>query len=153
MSRTFENIWSMGDDWHRAQTMLDECDHVFVYGTLKRQHGNNRLLNTATFKQECKTVDLFALGGKGIPYAFPEDVIPEEYRDRLSFPVIGELYEIDDPITAMDLDNLEGYPMFYNRRIISVDCGRDAWIYTIEDFGWANNLEACNFIDGAWRWN
>lgn len=38
-----------------------------------------------------------------------------------------EVYEINED-TAKDIDNLEGYPHFYNRKLTSTKFG-DAWIY------------------------
>ena len=40
---------------------------VFVYGTLKRGHGNHRELEGATFLGEAQTVDRYALHVQGLP--------------------------------------------------------------------------------------
>ena len=90
---------------------------VFVYGTLKRGHGNHHWLAGAPFMGEAELpqVVLFDLG------PFPM-AVPGNGR------VIGELYRIDAAALAR-LDRLEGYPRLYDRRPLPLADGRSAWVY------------------------
>ena len=149
-----DNFWWPNDE-AAAKKMLKECRHVFVYGTLKAAYGNNRLLDNTKPVGPAVTCDGFALGKSGCPYAFPKDVVPEEYHTRLIWPIKGELYKIDarDYRTAADLDILESYPSFYNRRVVLVECDEitySAWIYTIEDPMWMRRVDACHLDNGHW---
>ena len=96
---------------------------IFVYGTLKRGHGNHRQLEDATFQGEAVTVDPFALHVDGLPMV-----------DRCNpvSPIHGEFYLVDDA-TLADLDRLEGHPRYYQRhltRIILADRTiTAAWMY------------------------
>lgn len=103
---------------------------VFVYGTLKSGHGNNRLLADAHFSGEAVTVTPFRLVDRGIPFACREGA------DLL--PVLGELYEVSYP-ELMRLDGLEGVPWGYQRTWAEVKVigaphtVRRAFIYTRHD--------------------
>jgi len=142
--------------------MLNTCNQVFVYGTLKNGHGNNRILSTASYIGDASTSNKFALGDAGVPYAFPLDVVKEkDLIEHLCHPIRGELYRINDIDTAIDLDSLEGYPDYYNRRLIQVEVGHSpdttlyhAWIYTIEDWEYASWCAASNYNleTGEWSW-
>lgn len=94
---------------------------IFVYGTLKRGYGNNRLLKNSKYlgSYRVEGLQLWAHPqnkGWGIPHA-----IPGPGR------ITGELYEIDYE-TLMRLDRLEGHPYFYKRQLIKVN-NQIAWIY------------------------
>jgi gamma-glutamylcyclotransferase (GGCT)/AIG2-like uncharacterized protein YtfP len=96
---------------------------VFVYGSLKRGGHNHRLLvlGNAQFIGEAVTRGtLFDLG----PYP------AVSIRDS-NAQVHGEIYEVDDA-TFQRLDQLEGYPSYYNRDKVETSLG-PAWIYTIND--------------------
>jgi len=109
------------------QTALEQCDQVFVYGTLKQHHGNNDLLRTATYigkstlPQSKKGFYMASLG------AFP--VVIQSNNPELEHEVHGEVYQIDSEETMQALDFLEGYPEFYQRQIINTDEYGPAWIY------------------------
>jgi|SRR6185437_8452984 len=83
---------------------------IFVYGTLKTNHGNwHRLLrNRAVFVGHAKTVDTY----KMLKPAFPVIV-----DDLDGHPVRGEVFECDDA-TVHDLDMLEGEGHMYHRRLV-----------------------------------
>lgn len=78
--------------------------HVFVYGTLKSSHGNNRLLGDSRLMGEAVTEKEFLLTTIGFPYMIPKDSI-QGYETH---PVLGEVYEVDDPDVMKSLDRLEG---------------------------------------------
>ena len=99
---------------------------VFVYGTLKRGHGNHRAMEGATFLGEAQTVERYALHVQGLPMVD---------RNNPVSPIHGELYLVDSA-TFADLDRLEGHPRFYRRqltRVVLADGAiRAAWMYFIE---------------------
>lgn len=117
-------------DYHAGLKRLitDSYDyaHVFVYGTLKRGFGNNRILKDggADFVGEGR-VQGYGLVDGGIPYAIRRD---DTYTD-------GELFRVLDQHTMDRLDRLEGYPNHYSRDFVKVEIeGRmvGAWIYVYD---------------------
>ena len=107
-----------------------------VYGSLRRGLGNHRLLksNKLVGVQE---LDGFTLWDYA-PGSFP--AITEGGDSKITV----ELYEVD-AAGLKRLDGLEGYPSFYNRKVVSTERG-DAWIYFIEeDLSHLNKVE-----DGDW---
>lgn len=93
---------------------------VAVYGSLKKGYGNHRLLDTSEFLGTTDTYGewtMYSLGG------FPA-IVPEGNTQ-----ICIEVYRVDRE-TMADLDMLEGYPSFYDRRIIDTKYGK-AWIYFI----------------------
>lgn len=130
---------------------LQQCDRVFVYGTLKKTYGNHSVLGGSTYLTTTDTVSSFVLGDIGYPYAFPYDSVPSAYT-KLLFPIRGEVYKIDDEYSFAGLDGLEGYPSHYNRRIISTKAGLSAWMYVQEDWSLAEYCSACKLKEGVWQW-
>ena len=101
---------------------------VFVYGTLKKAHGNNVLLRTAKYLGEALTNQKYQTVEGGIPYVIhPDNTHPDAEKRR----VVGEVYEVDEA-TLEDLDSLEGHPNWYRREIISTTRG-DAYCYLMPD--------------------
>jgi len=102
---------------------------VFVYGTLRRVHGNHHLLEGAHCYGVGATKANYAMYMvSGYPY-----VTSTEERN----PIIGELYAIDDE-TLDKLDKMEGHPRYYTRReIIVVVEGVEytAWMYFRDPYG------------------
>ena|SRR5690606_22055468 len=100
---------------------------VFVYGTLKRGHGNNRLLAHATLvgRYVTQLPLLFkCLGG------FPGLVRTREYEPAPPpREVGGEVWEVNDE-QLESLDWLEGHPSFYERQRIRV-AGEEVWTYIL----------------------
>jgi len=103
-------------------------DYVFVYGTLKSQYGNSRLLTGATLVGAATTEQsdytLVDLGG-----------FPAVHMDGET-AIKGELYtDLSDDIRR-SLDWLEGYPDFYNRTQVDVrtEFGEliKSWMYFFE---------------------
>jgi gamma-glutamylaminecyclotransferase len=100
--------------------------NVFVYGTLKSGFHNNHYLSGARFLTKAVSKDNYQLVDGGIPYA-----VPAEYAQDDVYPIIGELWEVDDR-TLSHLDALEGHPQWYRReeREFSTYVGElSAWIY------------------------
>lgn len=86
---------------------------LFVYGTLKKGFGNNRILQSSEFVSEAVTRDPFVLFRSGFPVMMrePNDAIV----DRYWLPVQGEVYSVRHPEVWARLDNLEGVPHMYLR--------------------------------------
>ena len=111
-----------------AETGQQECImqnyKVFVYGTLKKGHGNHRLLAGSEFLGEGRTREKYALYSSGIPFAIKEEKVSK---------IQGELYLVN-AATLTDLDRLEGHPGWYCREEISVvlegkGAEVTAWLY------------------------
>jgi len=100
---------------------------VFVYGTLKSGHGNNRIL---------KWGDAVLLGDYVTEYPYPMFVSGLPYlmeRRGEGKHVIGEVWACDWH-TVADMDRLEGHPSFYRRKAIVVrninnERRNNAWVY------------------------
>jgi gamma-glutamylcyclotransferase (GGCT)/AIG2-like uncharacterized protein YtfP len=90
---------------------------MFVYGTLKRGHGNHHWLADAPFLGEAELPDVVLHDLGPFPMAVPGEGT-----------VIGEVYRIDAGALAR-LDRLEGYPRLYDRRPLPLADGRSAWVY------------------------
>ena len=95
---------------------------VAVYGSLKKGFGNHRLLKGSNMIDETFTKPEFHMGSFG---AFPGIV---EGNKKVKV----EVYEVDDQ-TFKNLDHLEGYPRYYNRKEITLENGIKAWIYFLDD--------------------
>lgn len=135
-----------------TEVVTKDLPYVFVYGTLKRGRGNNRLLSTSTYIGETSTKEKFALGNVGFPYAFPESIVPDKYS-KLLFPVRGEVWKIEDHSSADSLDHLEGYPVHYDRTIIETQDYGKAWMYTQMDWSAAEKCMACTLTERKeWSW-
>nr|XP_054751145.1 putative gamma-glutamylcyclotransferase CG2811 isoform X2 [Lytechinus pictus] len=114
---------------------------VFVYGTLKKGQPNHHVLTQCeggkyTFWGQGRTVSKWPLvvaSAYNIPFLL--DIEGEGHN------IVGEVYEVNDTLFAA-LDDLEGYPGFYDRRPISikmeqkmegVNCADviECWLYII----------------------
>jgi gamma-glutamylcyclotransferase (GGCT)/AIG2-like uncharacterized protein YtfP len=85
---------------------------VFVYGTLKRGHGNHCLLEGQKFLGEATTPPRFRLFDLG---AFPAVAQDRQH----GYAIRGELYLVDADCLAR-LDRLEGVPRHYQRLSVPV---------------------------------
>jgi len=126
--------------------------NVFVYGTLQYLQGNHSLLRDATFWGTTKTIDKFALGDVGFPYAFPFNTVPLNMRSKLCWQVQGEMYELHSPSTMSSLDGLEGFPRHYDRKVVHLENGKSAWMYVQTDWSLADWCDACDFEEETWIW-
>ena len=94
---------------------------LFVYGTLKRDYGNNRMIATGTFLGEA-VLHGYAMLHKG---SFPA-ICKEQYQAR---KVYGEVWEINsDQLAACD--RLEGIPNHYQREAVYVPHYEYCFTYT-----------------------
>lgn len=90
---------------------------VFVYGTLKRGHENHALLQDSKFIGK-SFVQNHTLYGSVIPFAVENE----------GTYISGEVYEIDD-LTERNLDELEGYPDWYGKKMVETKYGRAIMYY------------------------
>lgn len=108
---------------------------VFVYGTLKRGHGNHHWLAEAPFRGEAVLPDVVLHDLGPFPMAVPGEG-----------SVRGEVYAVDAAGLAR-LDRLEGYPRLYDRRPLPLADGRRAWVY----LGRPHQVRHVSAIaDGCW---
>lgn len=102
---------------------------VFVYGSLKRGHGNNGIISSRSgrfvgYDTITGSIEMVSLGG------FP-GVIDDKLRVKGVNTVFGELWEVSGE-TLEALDVLEGRPHFYDRELYTTDeLDEDAWVYTL----------------------
>lgn len=107
-----------GDDKGRVR--------LFVYGSLKRGHHNNRLLERADarfmgFDTVTGPFRMVSLGG------FPGVIYDERVEGANT--VFGEVYHFD-PDRLETFDWLEGYPRFYDRTKFRSDLmDKRVWMY------------------------
>lgn len=109
---------------------MENCNLVFVYGTLKSGHGNNKLLSTSKLIGSRLTKDKFVLLEAGCPFLVPEIVCPADLQDTAR-QVRGELWRIPEDGTLEDLDRLEGEGYLYHRRYILTDKNELCWSYVV----------------------
>lgn len=83
---------------------------IFVYGTLKRGHSNNRFLENANYVGDFHTEPKYHLVDMGY---FP--AIIEGGKGKIH----GEVWKINDKILK-NLDYLESEGLLYDRKIINV---------------------------------
>lgn len=107
-----------------------ELTTVFVYGTLKRGYGNNRLLREGKSTFLCEATSAtpnYSMTVRGVPFL----------SEGGTQHVKGELWEVDDK-TLERLDRLEGHPDMYCRRQrwfrFASERGEKmlAWVYLVE---------------------
>lgn len=108
---------------------MEALQRVFVYGTLRRAHGNHQLLENADYLGTGSTLGKYSMYiAGGYPY-----VVSTEAR----YPIVGELYGVDDQ-TLEKLDKMEGHPHYYTRKetMVIVD-GKEysAWMYVRDPHG------------------
>lgn len=93
---------------------------IFLYGTLKTNKSNNRLLN-----KNCRFISIantklgdFVLYTELYPYMVRKENDTNNSPDMI---VHGELWEIDKHTLSI-LDTLEGHPDYYKREVIEIVC-------------------------------
>jgi gamma-glutamylaminecyclotransferase len=102
---------------------------VFVYGSLRQNHSNHRLMGDAHCYGVGRTCDKYAMYITG-GYPF---VTSTEAR----YQITGELYAVDDDILDI-VDKMEGHPLYYIRREVVIDVeGVEyvAWMYFRDPHG------------------
>mgnify|MGYP003139024103 FL=1 len=95
---------------------------VFVYGTLRKGHGNHVLLKNSEFVDAGLTKKKYAMYANGIPFVSDDEEVSS---------IFGELYKVSSHTLRM-IDLLEGHPSWYERKKITVIGGKKrykAWLY------------------------
>lgn len=110
--------------------------YVFVYGTLKRGYGNNRVLGQSRFIGRATTLWPFFMKSAGFPVLF---------RTPETANVEGELFEVNSQHIMAALDRLEGVPHMYERSRTIVDCPEIG--QQIEAFIYLGNRDSWTHID------
>lgn len=103
---------------------MTQSNRVFVYGSLKRGQSNHHWLNGAIYAGRARLLgaELYSLG------SYPMAVL----RRGSTQVIHGEVFEVD--AEGLDqLDVLEGYPGFYDRQILKLSDGSQAWVYLGRD--------------------
>lgn len=99
---------------------------LFVYGTLKRGHGNHPLLERydSDFVGPATTVEATFLLTETFPMVFrASEPYPPGYAFHVG-KILGEVYRVSDE-GLKHVDALEGHPTFYTRTPIQVEMGGD----------------------------
>lgn len=116
---------------------------MFVYGTLQKGHGNNRVMIGESGKEalllgKATTMQKYWMASGGYPRVakqvlggFPPDIEREDYHGQ----VRGEVWMVNDSAIKA-CDHLEGHPRFYQREIVPVTLDKDRarlrpWMYII----------------------
>lgn len=121
---------------------------VFVYGTLKKGHGNHHYLEKSKFLGPCTIKGIYEFVDLGY---FPAVVRRERGPVR---NIVGEVYEVDSD-TMVSLDALEGHPGFYERIMVATpfstaeDTAGRAWVYTLPER--TVHRPNWSYVDRCWR--
>lgn len=128
---------------------MEICTKLFVYGTLQEGHGNSRLLSSSTKVGPAVTKEKYVLGTVGFPYLFSSDDFPAD----MYHPVAGELWELDSEETLRRIDSLEGHPHHYQREVIELADGTEAWAYMQKNSHAAHYCYQCRVNEeGNYEW-
>jgi len=135
----------------QQQAMEPDFTHpqlIMVYGTLKKGHSNNDLLQFAAYLGECKT--------RNSSFILKESGCPMVYLDPNGFRLKGELYLVS-PEDMLHVDMLEGHPRWYRRHRVPLDDGTLAWLYIMpnrdDTAPWYGTERMCEPKDGVVEWN
>lgn len=118
---------------------------VFVYGTLKEGHGNNRILVEGRAQLVCgDMVRGYKLYNSGFPVACEDD----------DSWITGEVWDIGDPVlfgfarqTLSRLDMLEGEGRMYHRVQVTTVGGHEVHMYEGHDDFWSfDRMRECPHV-------
>jgi gamma-glutamylaminecyclotransferase len=129
-----------------ADAMENEMRLIFVYGTLKRGHGNHEvILKNSQFVSCATSVGRYTMADGPFPILFDAD-------DEDGFPVRGEVFEVSD-MTLAKCDSLEGHPDWYCRHLrpFVLDDGSQvkAWVYIMRGCASTDLVEP---VSGVLSW-
>lgn len=102
---------------------LEIRNNLFVYGTLKKNHIRNGVLDGSEYLGEVKTLARYTMVDLG---AFPGIL---EFGNQHIF---GELYSVNKK-TLKICDSIEGHPNFYLRKKILLSNKVEAFAYFLVD--------------------
>ena len=117
---------------------------MFVYGTLMSGFSNNRLLSNSHLVDRGTTEEEYTLAVTSLPFPF---LMEEDGNNYVS----GEIYKVDEK-TLNAIDQLEGHPEWYERKVVSIvtELGDklQAWAYFMPK----SKLNTVKVIEsGNWR--
>lgn len=104
---------------------------VAVYGSLRQGLGNHPLLANSELVETTTFTDKHTM----VSFGYYPALIPhlEEGKETEGNSIIVEVYKVNEN-TFRNLDTLEGYPSFYDRKQVTLDNGmEDVWIYFIDN--------------------
>lgn len=123
---------------------MDTIDTVFVYGTLLEGEPNNLLLDNSVNLGQAR----LRFPGWMVAYCSGFPALWET-KDVIS-SIKGEVYYVDDT-TMASLDVLEGYPSFYDRKVMIANMLNGetipSWVYIVTED--CSDMEIIR--DGDWR--
>ncbi len=97
---------------------------VAVYGSLRHGLHNHGIITKCEIVSIEKTPAIYEMRSLG---GFPGVFLDGDKS------ILLEIYKVEDQMTADRLDQLEGYPRFYDKKLIALVDGREAWIYYLHD--------------------
>ena len=104
---------------------------VFVYGSLKRERGNARLLSNPNDAMYCGEYLTRQANYRMYSYtSFPALALEQEVGR--GYKIQGEVYLVT-PSMLRQLDRLEGHPDWYSRKRVFLEDGSLAWCYVVSD--------------------
>lgn len=115
--------WTKYDGVLYSNTRFKKDTLVAVYGTLKKNGGNDGLLSGQEFVGKGKTHYKFPMVSRGIPY-----VIDDKGK---GYQIKVEVYKVSKECLAR-LDSLEGHPRNYERRKTPIEVKSktlNCWLY------------------------
>ena len=121
--------------------------NVFVYGTLKSGHGNNNVLqqSSAEFIGPFNTKPVYRLYGGCIPYLLDMREMDKHTTDQ-PVSVKGEVWQVNR-YGLLLLDNLEGAPYHYHRRVVELERW-DSYNGVVQAYFATNPLSELNQFSG-----
>ena len=122
------------------ENLISNGSLVAVYGSLRSGLGNHRVIRQDTVRQADGIIEgMFSMYSLG---AFPALALSAAPTD-----IVVEVYEVADKAQAQSLDWLEGYPSFYDRKVVTLADGRECWVYFIHNLEQHQGLVSC----GDWK--
>jgi gamma-glutamylcyclotransferase (GGCT)/AIG2-like uncharacterized protein YtfP len=101
-----------------------------VYGTLKQNEGNHKLLKGCKYLGKGVTLNNYSVFHMGFPQAM---------SNEKGLPLLGEVYEVTSSVVVDELDSLESNGYFYTRKIREakiIDFFEEivkVWVYEVPD--------------------
>src|SRR3954464_9788743 len=133
--------------------LSDKKHFVFVYGTLKKGYGNNRLLTNAEFVGNFATEPNYRIFCNG---SFPYLI---QVGEGSGVSVEGEIYKVSDQELAR-CDRLEGHPEMYERKPVAIkyEIKNDELVKTtlpsivgkIEAYIYPHDVSRCRRCNTCW---
>lgn len=111
---------------------------LFVYGSLLRGEESHFLLDAARFVASARTAPRYTLVSLG-PYP--------ALLEGGETAVLGELYEVTGGLVG-ELDEFEGHPDFYERKVIEIEGGARVDAYVLPA---ARAMDRPRVASGDWR--